>query len=153
MSWDLGFPDGPSGKEPTCQCRRHKRWGFDPWVRKIPWRRTWQPTPVFLPGESHGQRSLAGYSPQEAKSGTQLKQLCTHVIGSRVSFLIHYANFCLLNWEFNPFTLKFVKEDLYLLFTCFLYFLYGFCPVSPLLLSFLFSCFFVMACVDFRILW
>ena len=39
------------------------RLGFDPWVRKIPWSRAWQPTPVFLPGESHGQRSLAGYSP------------------------------------------------------------------------------------------
>ena len=37
--------------------------GFDPWVGKIPWRRKWQPTPVFLPGKSHGQRSLAGYSP------------------------------------------------------------------------------------------
>ena len=37
----------------------------DPWVEKIPWRRTWQPTPVFLPGESHGQRSLGGYSPQD----------------------------------------------------------------------------------------
>ena len=37
--------------------------GFNPWVRKIPWRRQWQPTPVFLPGESHGQRSLVGYSP------------------------------------------------------------------------------------------
>jgi len=37
--------------------------GLDPWVRKLLWRRTWQPTPVFLPGESHGQRSLAGYSP------------------------------------------------------------------------------------------
>ena len=36
---------------------------FDPWVRKIPWRRKWQPTPVFLPGKSHGQRSLGGYSP------------------------------------------------------------------------------------------
>jgi len=36
--------------------------GFNPWVRKIPWRMAWQPTPVFLPGESHGQRSLAGYS-------------------------------------------------------------------------------------------
>ena len=42
---------------------RHKRLGFDPWVRKIPWRRAWQPTPVFSPGESHGQRSLVGYSP------------------------------------------------------------------------------------------
>ena len=47
-------------KEPTCQGRRHKRRGFDPCVRKIPWRRAWQPTPVFLPGESHGQRSLVG---------------------------------------------------------------------------------------------
>ena len=37
--------------------------GFNPWVGKIPWRRKWQPTPVFLPGNSHGQRSLAGYSP------------------------------------------------------------------------------------------
>ena len=49
--------------EPSCQCRRHKRCEFDPWVGKIPWRRAWQPTPVFLPGESHGQRSLAGCSP------------------------------------------------------------------------------------------
>ena len=39
------------------------RQGFDPWVGKVPWRRAWQPTPVFLPGESHGQRSLAGYGP------------------------------------------------------------------------------------------
>ena len=45
-----------------------KRLGFDPWVGNIPWRRrTWQPTPVFLPGESHGQRSLAGYSPSGHK--------------------------------------------------------------------------------------
>ena len=43
---------GASGKEPICQCRRHKRLGFAPWVGKIPWRRKWQPTPVFLPGES-----------------------------------------------------------------------------------------------------
>ena len=60
-------PDGTSGKEPTCQCRRSDRCGFDPWVGKIPWRRTWPPTPVFLPGESHGQRSLAVYSPQGRK--------------------------------------------------------------------------------------
>ena len=55
----MGFPGGTSGKEVTCRCKRH---GSDPWVGKIPWRRAWQPTPVFLPGESHGQRSLAGYS-------------------------------------------------------------------------------------------
>ena len=58
-----GFPGGASGKEPACQCRRHKRRRFSPWVGKIPWRRRWQPTPVFLPGESHGQRSLVVYSP------------------------------------------------------------------------------------------
>jgi len=59
-----GFPGDASGKESACQCRRGKRSGFDPWVGTIPWRRAWQPTPVFLPGESQGQRSLAGYSPQ-----------------------------------------------------------------------------------------
>ena len=59
----MGFPGGASGKEPTCQCRRHKRHSFHPWVGKIPWRRAWQLTPVFLPGESHGQRNLVGYSP------------------------------------------------------------------------------------------
>ena len=62
-----GFSGGPSGKEPTCQGRRHQRQGFDPWVRNILWRRAWQPTPVFLHGESHGQRSLEGYSPQESQ--------------------------------------------------------------------------------------
>ena len=50
-----------------CQCRRYKRGRFDSWFGKIPWRRTQQPTPVFLPGESHGQRSLANYSPQGCK--------------------------------------------------------------------------------------
>ena len=54
---------GTSGKEPACQCWRHKRCVFDLWVGKIPWRRAWQPTPVFLPRESHGQRSLVGFSP------------------------------------------------------------------------------------------
>ena len=58
-----GFPGGVSGKEPVCQCRRHKRHGFDTWVGKIPWRRAWQATPIFLPRESHGQGTLAGYSP------------------------------------------------------------------------------------------
>ena len=47
-------------KESTCQSMRHR---FDHWVRKIPWRRKWQSTPAFLPGESPGQRSLVGYSP------------------------------------------------------------------------------------------
>ena len=56
----LGFLHGTRGKEPACQYRRHKRCGFHPWVGKIPWRRVWQPTPIFLPGESHGQKTLVG---------------------------------------------------------------------------------------------
>ena len=55
-------PSVPSDNESTCQCRRYKRGWFNPWVGKIPWNRTWQPTPIFLPGESHGQRNLLGYS-------------------------------------------------------------------------------------------
>ena len=56
------FTTGPprGAKEPACQSKRHKRHGFDTWVRKIPWTREWQPTPVFLPGKSHVQRCLAG---------------------------------------------------------------------------------------------
>ena len=49
MFW--GFPGDTSGKEPTCQCRRHKRLRSNPWVKKITWRRKWQPTPVLLPGK------------------------------------------------------------------------------------------------------
>ena len=56
----LGLSRWPSDKESACQCRRC---GLNPWVRKMPWRRKWQPTPVFLPGIFHSQRSLAGYSP------------------------------------------------------------------------------------------
>ena len=57
-----GFPGGASGKEPTCQCRRPKRCGFNPCIMKIPWSRAWQLIPVFLPREAYGQRSLVGYS-------------------------------------------------------------------------------------------
>ena len=48
-------------------CLQCGRLGFNPWVRNIPWRKKWQPTPVFSPGESHGQRNLAGYSPWGCK--------------------------------------------------------------------------------------
>ena len=57
-----GFPGGTSGQEPACQCRRHKRCRFDPWVGRIPWKRAQQPPPVFLSGEYQGQKSQAGYS-------------------------------------------------------------------------------------------
>ena len=52
--------DGSGGKSICLQCGRPR---FDPWVGKIPWRRKWQPTPVLLPGESHGWKSLVGYNP------------------------------------------------------------------------------------------
>ena len=56
-----------SGKESSCQCRRYKRHGFGPWVRKIPWTREWKPTPVFLPGKFHVQTSLTGYSMEPSR--------------------------------------------------------------------------------------
>ena len=65
----LGFPHGASGKEPAYQYMRQKRHRFNRCVGKIPWRRAWQPTLVFLPGEPHGQRSLAGYSPWGCRVG------------------------------------------------------------------------------------
>ena len=58
----MGLPRWLSGKESACQCRRHRRCRFSPWVGKIPWRKKWQPAPVLLPGEPHGLRSLQGYS-------------------------------------------------------------------------------------------
>ena len=68
VTWDS--PGGASSKESTCLSRRHKRRGFYPWVGKIPWRREWQPTAVFLPGESMDRGAeglLVGYSPQGHK--------------------------------------------------------------------------------------
>ena len=64
FNWSIGHLGLPRWlsvcKEPSCQCRRHR---FNPWIRKISWRRKWQPTPVFLPGISHGHRTLACYNP------------------------------------------------------------------------------------------
>ena len=68
----VGLPRWLSGKESACW---HKRCGFYPWVEKIPWRRKWQPNPVFLPGEFHRQRSLAGYSPRGRKESDMTERL------------------------------------------------------------------------------
>ena len=81
-----GLPRRCSGKEPAPQCRRHKRRGFDPRVRKIPWRRKWQPTP----GKFHGQRSLAGYSPWGHKGQDTTEQLSPHIH----SIKLHYHLRC-----------------------------------------------------------
>ena len=76
-----GLPRWLRSNESACQCRRYRRHRFDPWVGKIPWRRKWQPTPVFLPGKLHGQRSLTGYSHGFAESDTTV-----HVHACSVDF-------------------------------------------------------------------
>ena len=81
----MGFPGGTSGKVLACHCRKLKTLEFNPWVGKIPWRRAWQPTPLLLPGRSHGQRSLAGYSPWGCKESDTTEQL---------HFLSFYYNKC-----------------------------------------------------------
>ena len=72
------FPRWQSGKESTRKCRRHKRFRFNPWVGKIPWKRKWQHTPVFLAGRPHGQRSLEGYSPWACKESDMTGWPHTH---------------------------------------------------------------------------
>ena len=66
---------GASGKEPVCQCRRHKSLRFDPWVRKMPWRRAWQPIPVSLPGNPMDRGAWWAMVHRVAKSWTQPKPL------------------------------------------------------------------------------
>ena len=80
-----GLPRGPSSKESACQRKRCK---FNPWVGKIPWRRKWQPTPILLPGESHGRRSLAGCSPWGHTESDTTERLSTHTHqGLNLSFM------------------------------------------------------------------
>ena len=81
-----------SGKESICQGRRLRRCRFDPSVRKIPWRRKWQPTPGFLPGKFHGQRRLVGYCPWGHRESDMTQHTCTHGVGlgfsgSRIQWL------------------------------------------------------------------
>ena len=123
----MGFPHGASSKEPACQCRRHKRHGFDSWVGKIPWRRARQPTPVFLPGESHGQRSLAGSTHWVSKSQTWLKWLSkysTHTVYIVIescyfmsSFFQKFKNIyttSLFLWQFGSNVLKWGQDQVIL---------------------------------------
>lgn len=70
-----------SAKEPACQCRRGKRCGFNPRIRKIPWRRSWRPTPVFLPEKSHGQGNLAGYRTWDRRVAHDWARTHTHHTG------------------------------------------------------------------------
>ena len=94
FGWTLGVGDGQGGLAccgPSCQS---KRLGFDPWVEKIPWRREWQPTLVFLPGESHGQRSLAGSSLRGHKESDTAEQLNNNNKGMSSPFCIEKSKVC-----------------------------------------------------------
>ena len=73
------LPRWLSRKESTCQCRRRRKHGFDPWVRKIHWRRKWQAIPVFLPRKSHGQRVPEGYSLWAHKESDMTEWLSMHM--------------------------------------------------------------------------
>ena len=118
-----GFPGGAHGKEPACQCRRYKRHRFYPWVRKIPWRSTGQPTPVFLPREHHGQRRLAATVHRVAKGRTPLKQFSPHA-HMRVCACICY---CTCVWK----ALEIKEVDIFKTFSC--------------------DCFFIRICLDKKI--
>ena len=98
-------PGGASGKEPTCQCRKHRRCGFTPWVRKIPWRRKWQPTPVFLPGKSHGWGSLRLQYMGSQRIGhdwvTEQQQSGKSEWSHSVSWNVHSSIFWKSIWKIN----------------------------------------------------
>ena len=85
LQYSVGFPKWGSGKETACQCRRHS---LNPWVRKSPWSRKQHPTPEFLPGKFHGQRSLEGYSPWVHKESDMTEWLSMHA-----QYCIEYSNF------------------------------------------------------------
>ena len=98
----IGFPGGTSGKEPAFQCRRLKRLRFDLWVRKIPWRRAWQPTLVFLPGESHGQRDPVGYGPwghRESDTTQATQHTCTQTYCDKY-FIMYVGQIMLYMFNF-----------------------------------------------------
>ena len=118
-----GVPRWLSGKESACRCRRHE---FDPWSRKISWRRKWQSTPVFLPGKSHGQRKLVGYSPSGYKRATKQQQSFKELTGSNSSL---FPSTCFLVYSIPP-SLKYELDS------------------YPIILTILFT---ISSCIQYRI--
>ena len=96
------FSSGASGKESACQCRMCGEVGFDLWVWKIPWRRKWQPTPVFLPGKSQGQRSLEGYSPWGHKGSDTTAHTQHNILHRRCLFIFGNKEFNFFFFFFLP---------------------------------------------------
>ena len=112
----------PGGEESTCQCSRLKRPGFDPWVGTSLWSRKWQPTPVFLRGKSHGQRSLVVYSPwghkepdttEHQSTCAHTHTLCTDVSGSPPPGCKDILVLKIKNWasEYGSCCLVYLKEE------------------------------------------
>ena len=79
LNWTERYSQASLVAQVINKCLQCRRQSFDPWVGKIPWRGKWQPTPVFLPGKSHGQRSLVGYSEQGHKESETTKRLRTYI--------------------------------------------------------------------------
>ena len=109
-----GFPSGtlPGGKEPAGQCRRCKRRGFDPWVGKNPWRRKWQPSPVFLPEnpmERGAWRATVSTVHRVAKSWTGLKWLSRHMSRMKFSQNISFSIIHLTSQEKEPKVCKLLR--------------------------------------------
>ena len=96
------FPSGTSCKESACQCRRHRRWEFDPCIRKILWRRIWKPTPVFLPGESHerGAWKAAVHGVAELDTAEWLS-IAQNTIYAYICYMVCYIMWNILHIHYN----------------------------------------------------
>ena len=99
-----GLPVGTVEENPPANAERHRRCRFNPWVGRIPWKRKWQHTPVFLPGKSHGQRSLVGYGPWGCKELDMTEQLSMHTHRTREDPVICLGHFvsCSVTWAMWP---------------------------------------------------
>ena len=89
--YTYSLPRWHNRKASACQCKRHKRPSFYPWVRKMPWWRKWQPEAVFLPGKSHGQRSLANYNPWGHKELNITEHAHTHTHTQYIYTMEYYS--------------------------------------------------------------
>ena len=119
----LGLPWWLSSKQSANQCRRC---GFNPWVRKTPWRMAWQHTPIFLPGKSFEQRSLVGYSPQSNKESNSTE----HSIGLPWRCWKATCSFSFPIFSFPFLKILLMNDSLFLSLFVFLFFFYTLIPLS-----------------------
>ena len=110
----VGLPRWLSGKESACQCKRCETYGFDLWVKKIPWRWAWQPTLVFLPGDPKDRGAWWTIVHRVTKSRTQLKQLCMHATAIVSASQSVYANGTYFSLELLSVAIKYKCTELFL---------------------------------------